>query len=146
MKRKLETIAYWFFSLPIIARMSANWWYFNKHVWPKHPWVRAWVLKKEMLELHWHSASVCNDPMNGCPGDFAEDYGRQMNRMEWELHGIEADVPTILLNFYDYLLSARNDELERSYYSTPWNDEGPCLEDLAFITTTDGPNSELFPY
>ena len=36
---------------------------------------------KEIEDLECHAITVCNDPMNGCPGDFAEDFSRRGNAL-----------------------------------------------------------------
>jgi len=135
-----EKIIYWFLSIGIVMKINTELWYFKNTTWPNHPWVKAWTLKKELLELECHSASVCNDPMNVCTGDFAEYYSRQSNSMEHELWSL--NTPKWLDAIFDYFLQARSDELEESYYSAPWEYE----PDLSFVHDNDGLNSDLIPY
>jgi hypothetical protein len=42
-------------------------------------------LLKKLSDLVQSSIEIYNDPMNGCPGDFAEMYGRRIRKVIYEL-------------------------------------------------------------
>jgi len=57
-------------------------------------WISWWIKKRQMLrdfaeDVRNHD-NVVNDPMNGCPGDFAEDFARDERRAILELYSVGA--------------------------------------------------------
>lgn len=45
-------------------------------------------IKKEISRLEEECELICNDPMNGCPEDFAAEWGKRINKKEWEYEQI----------------------------------------------------------
>jgi hypothetical protein len=123
MKKLTQKIAIWIYALAPVVWINAQIRQFITVTWATHPWIRAWNIKKLMIDLEWNSATICSDPINGCVGDFAEDFGRQRELLYWELERISVDIPEILLETYDYFLQARYEILEAQYNNLPWNSD-----------------------
>lgn len=63
-----------------------------------------------------HQATVCSDPMNGCPGDFAEDYGRKNHRTYMELESMK--IPS----WIQKIASTKGEKYyEHQMAQLPWN-------------------------
>jgi len=49
------------------------------------PHIYLILLTRELVAHEFMSHSVCSDPMNGCPEDFAEDFGRYESKLEYRI-------------------------------------------------------------
>ena len=69
-------------------------WYFNylRNTSKYNPirWLYAkykvYSLMNQIRDCFDSYTDILSDPMNGCPGDFAEDRDRQVRRLELQLH------------------------------------------------------------
>jgi len=48
---------------------------FKNHIFH---FIKIWKINREIFQIEDLAYSVCNDPMNGCPEDFAEDFSRRI--------------------------------------------------------------------
>ena len=115
---KMERMLLWIHSTRPILWINTNYWYFKKVTWPKHPWVQHYRIKQEIIKLEWDSCDICDDPMNGCPGDFAEDYYRRIRRLQMIEDGLQT--PRFINGLMDYFLQAYEDRREAQYNDLPW--------------------------
>lgn len=94
---------------------------------------RYYYLSKESIDHDIHSTSVCSDPMNGCPGDFAEAFGRESMSMRGELCSLEYGIPEFIKSRLDRKLHEYHDQqYKEQIESLPWLngewDEEPEVE------------------
>lgn len=80
-------------------------------------------LSKKIIDQEAHSASVCSDPMNGCPGDFAEDYSREIRKLEREFESWPFKIPAFILAILDYQIHRHYKRAWESYNNLPWNQD-----------------------
>ena len=59
---------------------------------------------KALIDIQCHSYAVCTDPMNGCPGDFAEDFSRKQYRIEREIDTYPYAIPKPIRKILDFKL------------------------------------------
>lgn len=76
---------------------------------------------QEMMDLEQHYACICSDPMNGCPGDFAEDGDRRMTRLQYEFDSYTFDIPKWVMPIIRRILRKHQEKLNKEYASLPWN-------------------------
>lgn len=57
-------------------------WLWMRRVWY---WREIRQLERKMEATAQLADDICSDPMNGCPGDFREDFDRKLRYMEHEL-------------------------------------------------------------
>ena len=49
-------------------------------------------LLEECRKTEMMAREICNDPLNGCPGDFAEEFGRRLERTSRKLERLDYQI------------------------------------------------------
>jgi len=90
----------------------------NQHITKSGVIKRNPKSKRQILKSIYTNAKamhlICNDPMNMCPGDFAEDYTKIISRLTVEAVKLGA-TPEEYENAYEKGIEKANEELEEMY-------------------------------
>jgi hypothetical protein len=73
-----------------------------------------WDTNKESIDTEVHYADICADPMNGCPGDFAEDGANKMRAIDAQLWEIK--LHSWIQSILDYFLHRYEKRAWESHY------------------------------
>lgn len=84
--------------------------------------IKYYFFSKSLLEAHYHIACICSDPMNGCPGDFAEDFERKHRGDELKLYRLESSCFKFTKWIADQFLKKVELRLSAQYSELPWNE------------------------
>jgi len=88
-----------------------------KNIWTP-PVVQYYRFQRECMLAAVHIEMICNDPMNGCPEDFAEDFSHQHRGDEMKIYNLERKCWKWTRKIADYFLA-------KEYYklAVAYNDE-----------------------
>lgn len=81
---------------------------------------RYYDLTNQIVDLRIKCMSICSDPMNVCPGDFAEDFERKINRVEMQRSCV--NIPTEAMHIFN--------AYEPMYYEAKHEQ---CIDDLPWM-------------
>jgi len=76
----------------------------------------------EMVKEEWNNREICSDPMNGCPGDFAEASNHRSEQMYWKKERLGLDIPKWFKTYVSMGIMDYEKKRERLYNQLPWND------------------------
>lgn len=91
-------------------------------------WVLYWIASKERMQAEYSLANICSDPMNGCPGDFAEDFHRRHRGDEYKIEYLEYRSWKLGIKIANHFLNKMHDRLEAEYNDLPWNQGWDCVQ------------------
>lgn len=95
--------------------LRINWGYFIPL------WVQYYQVTKYEIESQHHLDCICSDPMNGCPGDFSEDFHQKHRGIQYKIEFLsyKAWKPGKMLA--NFLLKKLYEKLNAQYQELPWN-------------------------
>lgn len=99
------------------------WYHLNKHgeFTPTANNIMKYLdLNIELLENEFSCASICSDPMNGCPGDFAEDFGRKSSIIRNKIASVEFSLSKAIIDILGRVIYQEYSRLEYNYQQLPW--------------------------
>lgn len=80
-------------------------------------------ISKKIIDQEVSTAMICSDPMNGCPGDFAEDGSRKIHSLECEFESWDFKIPSWILKILDKRIHKHYNKAWESFHNLPWNQE-----------------------
>lgn len=85
------------------------------------PWYAYWAYRIEIIDKEIDAHELYNDPMNGCPEDFAYDDNRTLQGMEERYEAIRYRVPYMVRMVLDFYLEAYTETAwAESQENCPW--------------------------
>lgn len=85
-------------------------------------WYLYLKYSKMAIDEEVSNACICSDPMNGCPGDFAEDSHRHQERLGYKIMQFKALANTLMLKLANWYLKRYSIRAWKSYETLPWNE------------------------